>query len=170
MKLSLITSAWPDLFLVNQNAPSTAFLFVMCVYVCCRVVTPGPRQRHGDAANDGAPLPAAPGPLPLPAETAQPQTPRPWAPARPQARRAPPTSRQHPGTNAARVHRSGQPHQNYTIDCINLLKSLWRLTLTGPISSVAQQFPNNCKVNNKSAQVTFATQDNVACVRKFKRS
>lgn len=58
------------------------FFFNVCV---CRVVTPGPQQRHGDAANDSAPLPAAPGPLPLPAETAQPQTPGPGAPAQPQA-------------------------------------------------------------------------------------
>lgn len=50
------------------------------MYVC-RSVTPWPQQRHSDAANDGAPLPAAPGPFSLPVETAQPQTSGQHAPA-----------------------------------------------------------------------------------------
>lgn len=111
-------SSWPDSPLVNTISVlafvcSFFKLEFVCVCVCvCRVVTPRPQQQHGDAANDSTPLPAAPGPLPLPAETAQPQTAGRRAPAQPQACRAPPASRQHPGTNAARVHRLGAGHHS----------------------------------------------------------
>lgn len=72
-------------------------------FVCARrPVAPGAR-RHGDAANDGAPLPAAPSPLPLPKEACRSQAARARTAARPQARRdAPARRRQRTGTSPDR--------------------------------------------------------------------